>query len=67
MNLLSNIHWEKVCHDMTATTAAVIATFSVHAVGDWLQVGVLVLTIVFLSLGITMRFRKLKDDDPTKD
>jgi len=62
-----SFQWEKLWHDGIAASAAVFATLSVHAIGEWLQVIVLLLTIVFLSLGIVMRFKKINSDDPTSN
>jgi hypothetical protein len=57
---LNSIHWSGKGHDISALLAAAVATLSVHAVGEWLQVGVLFFTIIFLVLGIVMRWQKLK-------
>lgn len=59
---LQDLHFTKPIHDGLALVAAVAATFSVHNLADWLQVAVLFLTIVFLCLGIVLRFMKIKDD-----
>jgi preprotein translocase subunit SecG len=62
-----SIDLSKPLHDFYMLSAATLAAVSARAFSDWLQVIVLLLTIVFLVLGIVMRCKKLKDDDPSKD
>ena len=58
--LLSQAHWSAKGHDIGALVAASLATVSTHAVSQMLNVIVLFLTVVFLALGIVMRWQKLK-------
>lgn len=66
---LPPISWSAKGHDIAAIVATVAATVAhklsdwlqVDALSDWLQVGVLLLTIIFLILGIIMRIMKIRD------
>jgi len=55
----SNCHWSAKAHDVSAVSAAFLATVTASAVNEWLQAGVLILTIIFVALGIYMRCKRI--------
>jgi hypothetical protein len=56
-------HLSRPATDILAASAATAATIGAAALNDWLQSAVLILTLVFLALGIFLRFKKIKLDD----
>lgn len=61
MNPTPFLHWGSKGHDAVAIFALLFASAS-GAITAWLQVIVLTLTIVFMALGIYMRWQKIKEE-----
>ena len=57
------LQWSGKAHDLIAVIATAFATITSTQVSDALQIVVLGLTIIFLSLGIIMRFGRLRRRD----
>jgi len=55
-------HISKIFHDGVAVAGAAIASVTGNALNQWLQSLVLILTLIFLWLGIELRRRKLRDN-----
>ena len=47
-------------HDVGAIFTAALATITATRLSEWLQVIVMALTVVFLCLGIFLRWKKIK-------
>ena len=57
-----HIHIHSKIHDVIAMVAgpALVALISATSLEDWLKVVVLILTIIFIGLGIGMRVMKIR-------
>lgn len=73
-SILSHVQIDGRWHDVNATAAAFFAAITTRGLSEWLQVVVMALTIVFLCLGIFLRWQKIRageipevdeEDEPT--
>lgn len=58
---LDSMHWASGRYDGAAMLATISAYVTAGFISEWLQVAVMLLTVIFLSLGIWLRVRAIKE------